>query len=595
MPSGGPKDEDPPRVLDSKPANRSVNFKGKTIEITFDEFVKLSNIQKEVLISPPLKKAPEYRLRGKTLQIRLAETLEAKTTYTIFFGEAIVDLTESNPLSNYSFVFSTGTVLDSMSIEGILNNAFDLTVPEDAFVMLYDRAPDTIMPDSLPYLLRPLYVGRTDKEGHFRLANLRDTAYKIFALIDMNSNFLYDMPGERIAFLDSLIMPVYQEPSKHYMPETLADSLLLLADSLDLLGYDSLEIMHQLNRIADSLLTMAGDSLMADSLLPPLESALDLRLFMFQEQDSVQRLLRAELVRKGLLRFAFRYPVMQLEIEPLRALPDSFNLIDYYTKARDTLFWYFNPAISDSLFLSLKQDTLILDTLKLSLAEKKTLASRRKKDEEIKPERLSITNNAKGRRIDIGRQLILSFDEPVIEVRMRDTSWMIINKDTLVNRLRFVKADSIGLKFALDTVLTAETDYSIRFPDSVFFGYSGKTNDTTQISFNVPAEDQYGHLFIEFSIPDSSKQYIVQLMDEREVVLNQQIVKASQLLHFPYLMPVKYLLKIIEDRNGNGRWDTGDYLKKQQPERVNYYPKEIEIRANWDIEESWSPKFDRER
>lgn len=597
MPRGGPKDEQPPGVVQSKPANRSVNFNENTIEITFDEFVKLSNTQSEVLISPPLNKNPEYRLRGKTLQIKFEEELVPNTTYTIFFGDAIGDLTENNPVSGYSFVFSTGPVLDSMSIEGLVNNAFDLMAPEDAVVMLYDRAPDTIPVDSLPYLLRPLYVARTDETGHFRLANLKDTRYKIFALSDMNSNFLYDMPGEKIAFLDSLIVPVYKKPLINDSLEAVSDSLLIIADSLNPLIGDSTEKILQRRMLSDSTMDFVGDSLSADSvLLPPLENALNLRLFMFQEQDSVQRLLRAELVRKGLLRFAFRYPVTEIEIEPLNALPDSFNLINFYSKARDTLFWYFNPAISDSLFLSVKQDTLVLDTLKLSLAEKSQQTSRRKKEEEnLKPERLSITNNAKGRRIDLPARLFLNFDEPITNMQMRDTSWLIIDSDTILNRLRFVKMDSVGLKYALDTLLMAESSYAIRFPDSVFFGYSGKTNDTTQINFNVPAEDQYGHLYIDFVLPDSTQQYIIQLMNDKEVMLKQLIVKASQRLHFPYLLPVKYLIKIIEDRNANGRWDTGDYLKNQQPERVNYFPKEIEIRANWDVEESWSPKFDGDR
>ncbi|MBZ0243585.1 MAG: Ig-like domain-containing protein, partial [Bacteroidales bacterium] len=413
MPKGGPKDEDPPRVVHSNPANKSVHFRGKIIEITFDEFVKLSNTQKEVLISPPLNKNPEYRLRGKTLQIRFDETLVSNTTYTIFFGDAIGDLTENNPISGYSFVFSTGPVLDSMSIEGLVNNAYDLIPPEAAFVMLYDRAPDTVPVDSLPYLSRPLYVARTDKEGHFRLANLKDTAYKIFVISDMNSNFLYDMPGEKIAFLDTLIIPIYKKPPLHDSVKILSDSLLLLADSLDPIQPDSLEMVFQQDAISDSVLIAVGDSLVADSvILPPLESALDLRLFMFAEQDSVQRLLRAELVRKGLLRFAFRYPVTEIEIEPLRALPDSFNLIDYYNKSRDTLTWYFNPAISDSLFLSVKQDTLVLDTLKLSLAEKKTQGGKRKKEDDVvKADRLSITNNAKGRRIDLPAKLFPNFDE----------------------------------------------------------------------------------------------------------------------------------------------------------------------------------------
>ncbi|MBU1368328.1 MAG: Ig-like domain-containing protein [Bacteroidetes bacterium] len=585
-PIGGPKDEDPPQVIASNPANYSINFKEKSIEITFDEFVKLSNTQKQVLISPPLKTNPEYRLRGKTLRIRFEEELLEETTYTLFFGDAIGDLTENNPLSGFSFVFSTGSVIDSMSIEGIVRNAFDLVPPEEAYVMLYDSAPDTIPVDSLPYLLRPLYVARTDAEGHFRLANLKDTAYKIFVLSDMNSNFRYDMPGEKIAFLDSLIKPVYQKM-------TVYDSLLLLSDSLKLTQNDSMWRDDSLMMIGDSLL-VAADSLRNDS-LPPLESALDLQLFMFEEQDSVQRLLRTELIRKGLLRFAFRYPVRDLIIEPMRPLPDSFNLIDYYSAAHDTLFWYFNPTISDSLFLTIRQDTVLQDTIQLSLAEKKSQTSKRKNDEEEKPARLSIQHNAKGRKIDLPKQLRISFDEPVTHLKMRDTSWFIINQDTLLNQIRFVQSDSIGLNYTLDTLLTAESSYTILLPDSVFFGYSGKTNDTTLISFSVPAEDQYGHLYLDFTVPDTNYNYILQLLSNKEQLLNQRIVNKSQMLHYPYLTLAKYLLKIIQDSNKNGRWDTGDYLKKQQPELVNYFPKEIEIRANWDFEESWEPKFNNKK
>jgi hypothetical protein len=308
---------------------------------------------------------------------------------------------------------------------------------------------------------------------------------------------------------------------------------------------------------------------------------------MFEEQDSVQRLLHTDMLRPGLLQFAFRYPVKNLIINELRPLPDSFEIIEVYSQAADTLLWYYPPQITDSLFLLVQQDTIINDTVVVSLAPKQTTASRRKKPEDEKPPVLGISFNTKSRKLDLPKPLQIRFDEPVLTYRMRDTSWMIINEDTLINRLQFKKVDSLGFKYQIDTTFEPGSRVMIRFPDSVFFGYSGKTNDTTQLNFNVPPLDQYGNLFLEMIIPEMERNIIVQLLDEKEKVLIEQHLSASERLAYPFLIPGKYLLKVIFDRNGNRRWDTGDYLKKQQPERVMYFPKTIEIRANWDQEEQW--------
>ncbi|MBG0781357.1 MAG: Ig-like domain-containing protein [Bacteroidales bacterium] len=579
MPGGGPKDTEPPKVLSAIPENYSVNFAAKRIEISFDEFVKVTNMQKNLLISPPVGKNPEFRLRGKTLQIIFEEPLLKETTYTLFFGDAIVDLTESNPLSGFSYVFSTGSVLDSLSLGGIVLNAFDLVPPEQAYVMLYASIPDTVKPDSVPYLIRPRYITRTDEAGHFNLNNLKDTVYQLFVLSDMNSNLLYDMPGEKIAFLDSLLQPVYVE-------ENFTDSIDMLSDSLlnDSTYFDSLLVSDSLRTEIEQLTDTIADSLVTvNDFLPEL----DIHLFMFEEQDSVQRLLHTDMLRPGLLQFAFRYPVKNLIINELRPLPDSFEIIEVYSQAADTLLWYYPPQITDSLFLLVQQDTIINDTVVVSLAPKQTTASRRKKPEDEKPPVLGISFNTKSRKLDLPKPLQIRFDEPVLTYRMRDTSWMIINEDTLINRLQFKKVDSLGFKYQIDTTFEPGSRVMIRFPDSVFFGYSGKTNDTTQLNFNVPPLDQYGNLFLEMIIPEMERNIIVQLLDEKEKVLIEQHLSASERLAYPFLIPGKYLLKVIFDRNGNRRWDTGDYLKKQQPERVMYFPKTIEIRANWDQEEQW--------
>jgi hypothetical protein len=400
----------------------------------------------------------------------------------------------------------------------------------------------------------------------------------------MNSNLLYDMPGEKIAFLDSLLQPVYIE-------RQLIDSLNIQHDSLvsDSLYLEALLLTDSLRSETEQFADTLVDSL---AIVNHLRPELDVHLFMFEEQDSVQRLLRTEMLRPGLLQFAFRYPTKNLIINALRPFPDSFDIIEVYSRAADTLLWYYPPQITDSLFLVVQQDTVINDTVAISLALKQTAASRRKKEEDEKPAALTISFNTKSRKLDLPRPLQIKFDEPVLTYSMRDTSWMIINEDTLINRLEFKKIDSLGFKYQIDTTFEPDSRVMIRFPDSVFFGYSGKTNDTTQLNFNVPPLDQYGNLFLEMNIPETEKNIIAQLLDEKENVLDERRLSASERLTYPFLIPGKYLLKVIFDRNGNGRWDTGDYLKKQQPERVMYFPKTIEIRANWDQEEQWELSID---
>ncbi len=203
-PTGGPKDETPPVVLSSEPLNRSVNFTGKEIRLTFDEFVQVKNTNEQVVISPPFKKNPEYQIRGKSVVIRFDDTLKSHTTYTLFFGESISDITESNPLVNYWCVFSTGPVIDSLSLKGTVRNAFTLMPEENVLVMLYEPAGD-----SVPYKERPFYVSRSNKEGQFRFYNLRNQPLQLFALKESNGNYLYDAVNEWIAFSDTLVLPYY--------------------------------------------------------------------------------------------------------------------------------------------------------------------------------------------------------------------------------------------------------------------------------------------------------------------------------------------------------------------------------------------------
>jgi hypothetical protein len=568
-PTGGLKDEDPPVVVSSEPANYSTNFSQKNITVTFDEFVKLDKLQQQLLISPPTNTLPEIRLRGKSLLIKFLEDLKPETTYSVYFGDAIVDLAENNPISGFTFVFSTGNILDSMTVTGQVRHAFDLKPAEETYVMLYVDDNDTIPVDSLPYQVRPYYISRTNKLGFFKFQNLRNEYYKLFALSDMNSNFIFDMPGEAIAFADSMIRP-------EFILQSVVDTMVK-TDSLSLPLLDSLTDQMKSKAIkknTDSLIQLTKNSQY---------------LYLFNEIDSTQKLLRAELTKAGLLTFAFRYPAEEILVESLNPLPDSFQVMKYYSKNSDSLYWYFSQNVLDSLVVHITYDTLINDTISLSLIPRaKSVKKGSKKKEEITND-LKFVASAKNRKLDLNKQLILQFEEPVVHYQMRDTNRFVNIKDTLYNQVSFSKIDSIGLRYKMDAAFEGGGNYDLSVPDSVFLGFSGKHNDTILISFKVPTIEDYGNLFVDLQI-DSADMVIIQLTNPKDLVLEEQLIKTSGKVAFNTLTPGKYKLKVIQDRNKNGRWDSGNYLNKIQPERIQYFSKELEVRANWDIEEEWDLK-----
>lgn len=541
-PSGGPKDVTPPVVLQTAPLNKATNFNGKEIHISFDEYVTLNNPNNNILISPPLETNPEYKLSGKSLIIKFKESLKPDRTYSINFGEAIKDLHEGNLFKDYSYIFSTADNIDTLTLKGKLLKADNHEASADFYVMLYSTQNDTLKIDSLPYLVKPDYVTKSDKEGNFRFSGLKDGDYLIFALKDGNSNLKFDLPNEEVAFLDSLVKPFYEKN----INDTVTDAVNTAVDK-----YKSLT------------------------------------MYSFLEEDSIQRLLRKEVPSEGLLRFVFKYPAENVNINVLEPLPDTFNILKTFSMNHDTVSWYFTPN-KDSLLLAINYDTIINDTSQISLKPMKTTAKRRKLEDVVKS--LKISNNLSASKLKPEQQLILTFDEPVVEVAMRDTNWFIAGNDTIINKLRFEKIDTFGLKYKLEETFLPENSYKIIFPDSVFYAFSGKTNDTTMISFKVPEISQYGNLFVTIDVPENVPQIIVELLDEKGKLIEKQIVKESQKLSFNYLTPNKYKLRAVLDKDANGKWSPGDYGKKLLPEAVFYHKDIFDVKANWDIDldEVWT-------
>ncbi len=560
-PTGGPADVTPPQVVSSEPPNNAIHFDKKNISITFNEFVELKQPNQQVIISPPLKENPEYKIHGKTLVISLQEELKPNTTYSIFFGDAIVDLTAGNPLTNYLYAFSTGDHIDTLAIGGEVLDAFTLQPQEDVFVMLYEPYNDTVPQDSLPMLVRPLYVSKTNASGVFQLRYLREEPYKIFALRDVNGNYLFDQPNEDIAFLDSLVMPEQYSPPK-------TDSLLL----------------PDTTAAADSV---RADTLRHDSLTVAEAYKHYYHLMMFRQIDSTQRLVSEEDFYPPRFLLVYKFPAEDPHFTVINENPGEDWKVEELNRRRDSLMVWVKNMQLDSLQIQVLDGDSILDTTLLTFArhKKEEPKRRRGKNEEMQPERISFTTNSKGRVMDLGRDFRLTFDNPL---RSYDFSnvFFVAGTDTM-NGAPFRATDSISRHFVLDYPLKEETTYEFIIPDSTLYDIYGFTNDSLRMIIRTKKPSDYGNFIVNVQLESGWYPYIIQLLDNKENVLRHHYVTVSGKVSFEFLEPGTYKLKAIQDFWQNRRWDTGEYLKKRQPENVFYFPAEVQVRANWDIEESW--------
>lgn len=544
-PSGGPKDTNPPEFVKSDPPMYTKNFNSTKVRIYFDEFIQLKEINNQVIISPPLVKKPEFRLKGKSVVIEFDEELKENTTYNIFFGEAIVDLTESNPISNFQYIFSTGDVLDSLSITGRVFDAFDLTTLKDNNVMLYLDNNDTVPFDSLPLLARPYYLTKTNEQGEFKLNNLPNMSFKIFALFDQNSNMIFDLPNEKIAFLDSLIFPQYIQSIK---PDT---GLI--------------------------------DTLTVDTTLNLQQEIVDLEMFLFEETDSVQRFLKASLAKENQLNLVFKRRTNNLEVNPLD-IPDGkdWSIVET-NKTNDTLIYWLQNIDQDSIILEIADNNEILDTVKVAL--KKRIRGKKQKEDVEKKIPLSIKSNADGKVLKLNEDLKLTFSYPV---KSYDFSKITFYKsDSIPIDVKFGFIDpGLNRKLTIEHKWEPETSYNMIIPDSSFIDLHGQSHDTIFIYFKTKAIEDYGNLIVDFQLSQQGLNHIVQLFSADKMIKEIHI-SDNELITYEYMDPGKYTLKVIYDENNNRKWDPGDYFYKLQPEKVDFFPNEITIRANWDVEEIW--------
>ncbi len=601
-PSGGPKDIALPVILKSKPLNRSTQFTGTRIELTFDEFINAQGMSQELVISPPMEESPEIRMRGKTLVIDFMEDLRENTTYTLSFGETIKDLNEGNILRNFEFVFSTGEKLDSLGVLGMAVEAFTLKFPETEdpfFVMLYEN-----LSDSAPMLEIPDYLGKITPQGAFLINNVRPGTYRLFALQDLNRSYTYDVPEEMIGFIDTTIL-LDPDMFEYILPDTIGrgDTLrgdnqvtdTLVVDSLELSLQDSLDLGME-----DTVIVEVSDSVMLAELG---KYSVYIDVFLFQEDNKPQYLADySRDDRRKLSMYFNRELSREVRLEPYNFDPsgDWFLLeehvmkdsLDFWLKdslvyRTDTLQFLAQYPVTDSLGQIINYN----DTLKFTYREpQKKATSRRKKQEaeEDTGEKFTLSAGVSGSQPqDIHRPVVFEVQHPVSGIdetriflsRTEDTLRIPVpfslEKDTTRLRRYFMKVDwESELKYSLDVYPGAFTDIY------------GLTHDTVSVGFSTRGEEWYSRILLNLSGVEGPK--ILQLFDKDDRIVRVKMVSEDGLVEFPFLEPAGFTLKVVHDDNGNGKWDTGSYLEGLQPESVSFHPGTITIRSNFDMEINWN-------
>ncbi len=568
-PSGGARDEDPPVVLESDPPNYSTRFEAKRIEVTFDEYIVLDNVNQQLIVSPPMEEQPKVKLKKKTLIIEYTDTLKLNTTYTFNFGNAIKDLHEGNKLQNFEYVFSTGDILDSMSIRGSLKYAENLEVPDEAIsIMLY-----TDLRDSVPLLDIPLYVGRSNDSGVFSVNNLRPDMYKVFALKDGNNNLLFDLPTEEIAFLDT--------------------SLIVNADLTRRLLGDSIVSLSIPDTTGADSSAFASDSIAE---LGPDLNAIYIDLMLFTEASDIQYMTDYIREDRRKLELVFALPLSDtFSISSLQAADESApRFLEHFGMNRDSLTLWIQDSVhykKDTLQMVLgytvkdttAQYVVRRDTISFTYREKQS-KNKREQTPQKEEEKLEIHTLRNNGNQDLNRDLPVRLDFPM--GKLNDTLFSLFHiPDSVEVPIPFVlKADTLNpYRATLSASWESASAYRMLALPGALKSIYPMEHDTIDISFKTRDLEYYGQILL--SLANVNNQVLVQLFSGKNLI-EERIVKTDGQYSFPFLSPKDYSFKFIHDLNENGKWDTGEYLKSLQPEPLELLPVEIEVRSNWDHEVS---------
>lgn len=547
-PTGGDKDSIPPVVLRSVPVNGAINYTKKELFVYFNENVTLDKVTENFIISPPQEVQPVVKANAKVLHVTIEDELLDSTTYSLFFGNAIVDLNEKNPLENYQFAFSTGPVIDTLQVSGKLYDAFTLDPVAGIFVGLHASVKDSAM-----FTDKFVRVTKTDEFGKFTIKNIKEGSYTIYALGDANRDFMYQ-PGEAVAFYPSAVVP--EVHVKQHSDTLWTDSVTI----------DTIQVERTISYVPDTIV-----------------------MSLFKEDKKRQYLVKTERREPYLLSAFFNRSQDSLPVIQALNFPSASSFLVQANQALDSINWWIPDSsvyLKDTLLLSIqymKTDSLFnfvsqTDTLKLAMRRQPN-----SKATPIVPE-LKLSSNLAS-AFDLNEEIRLKFDRPV---QFADTSLieLLHKKDTLLIPVAYslTPRDSIGLSYAVSYEREAGESYEMKVDSAAFTSIYQTVNKAWKSSFKLKTAEDYSSLKIVLAPYDSLA--ILQVIDAKESVIQEQKALEKGNL-FEYLQPGDYYVKLFIDANQNGKWDPGDLLKRRYPEKVLYYKKSLSLKANWELEESW--------
>ncbi|WP_010227508.1 Ig-like domain-containing protein [Gillisia marina] len=508
-PQGGELDTEPPKFLRATPENYSTQFNKEEIRIYFDEFIKLDDAQKQIIISPPMPNKPTITPLGspsKYIKIKLNDTLRKNTTYAINFGKSVVDNNEGNPLPYFKYVFSTGDFIDSLSVSGTVSDALLKEADPFISVMLYDA--DETYNDSLVFTSAPRYITNTlDSLRTFELSNIQEGTYHLIAVRDLNNDYIYTPGKEKIAFLK-------------------------------------------------------------ETITVPADTSYNLQLFKEELAFKTERPKQVA-KQKILVGYKGKTDLDSISIEPLTTVPSDFEYRFTKVVDKDSLHLWYKPTVAT-------------DSLRFKFNSKNDTTSLIARISDMKADSLVITTEPSG-NIEFNKNFIIKGSTPLVS--KDDSLIKILDKDSVdvpfTSELKLLE-NRLQLNFN-----KYENDtYRIKILPGAITDFFNATNDTISKTLKTKTLSDYGN--IRLSLQNvRSYPIIVQLTDEKGVIKAEKKSEDQSNIAFELIPPGEYLIRVIYDSNANGKWDTGNFLLKSNPEEIIYFPDLLEVRPNWDINQTF--------
>ena len=614
-PDGGPYDETPPKVVRTSPKYGSSNVKSvKKVTIEFDEIIKVDNAVEKVVISPPQIEQPEIEALGKKVTITLLDTLKPNMTYTIDFADAIVDNNEGNPYGDYAFTFSTGEQVDTFQVSGHVLEASNLEPIKGMLVGLYKLKDSTDGADNLPdsiFHTKPFErISRTDSRGHFVIKGLSPGDYRVFALNDQNQNYLYDQRAEKVAFSKRIL-------STSSKPDVRPDTVWH-----DSIHYDSIVMTPYTHYYPDDIVLMA-----------------------FEPSSKDRYLLKSE--RPILQKFTLYFTAPSDTLPLLTGLnfnaTDAFvvdasqhnDTIDYWI--RDSLIYnldtlevqidYFATDTTGNLAIRTDTLTMVPKLTKAKLAkqqkekfeewaeeyreqvkeerraarkaqkeageavEKKSKKKKKDEDDDLEippmPEEFLNFKTSNMQGMDPDKNVDIIFNEPISTFDPSKVHFSIlVDSLYMPTKCLIRQVPNKPRHYRLYAEWETDSAYQLQIDTAAFINIYGKRIDAQTRAIRMKSLNSYSALFV--TLQGSHPSAMVQLMDGGDKVV-KTLKATNNRADFYFITPGTYYLRMFEDTNGNGVWDTGDYDQQLQPEQVYYYPDPLTLKAQWEISQTWNP------